>query len=407
MTRRSCFCVLPTVVFVLFALSSEAAAQSSSPPSSRSEEHERAQEAKAKHTHPYVPGFIERQARKFDSKGGFNAVRGIAVTFGGIKAGSGFALGPAGGYTFPDGSFIHAKAVFSIRSYKLLQGLYQARPFADGRLIVNGRVRWQDAPNGPMFAVGPQSPEARAEFDEQRTEISAQALAHPVSFVRLGGGAGWEKYRTSGGAIAQSEDEALLVLPALPGLDADPRYMHTYGMAALDWRKSPGYSRSGTLLQAAAHDFRALDDQPYSFHRIDSVAEQLIPVLRGNMVFDLSARLWSASPDAGNQVPFFLMPTLGGSDFLRGFRNYRFRDRHAMLLTAQYRWYAQEYLDGVLFYEAGKVAPTLGDLVLNNLEKSYGIGLHVHSPRTTLLRLELARSREGLRFIFGFSPVVF
>jgi hypothetical protein len=78
-----------------------------------------------------------------------------------------------------------------------------------------------------------------------------------------------------------------------------------------------------------------------------------------------------------------------------------------MLLTGQYRWYVQEYLDGVLFYEAGKVAPRFGDLDLEDLENSYGIGFHFHSPRATLLRLELARSREGLRLIFGFSPVVF
>jgi hypothetical protein len=394
-------------IAVLFSVPLGAAAQSSTGPASRAEEHARKQREKAKHTRPYVPGFIERQMLRFDNSDGLTTVKGVAVTFGGIKAGSGFALGPAGGYTFPDGSFVRAKAVFSIRNYKLLQALYQARSLADGRLIVSGRVRWHDAPNGPVFALGPNSPNARAEYDEQRTEMSAQALARPVRFVRLGGGTGWEKYRTSGGAIPIAEDESLPIVPPLPGLDADPKYVHSFATAALDWRESPGYSRSGTLLQTAVHDFRALDSQPHSFHRVDGVAQQLIPVRGGNMVFDLSARLWSTSAHGDDLVPFFLMPTLGGSDFLRGFRNYRFRDRDAMLLTGQYRWYAQEYLDGVLFYEAGKVAPRLADLDFSDLETSYGIGLHFHSPKTTLLRLELARSREGLRFIFGFSPVVF
>ena len=151
------------------------------------------------------------------------------------------------------------------------------------------------------------------------------------------------------------------------------------------------------LLEALCRDFA----------NTEGVAQQLIPVLSGNMVFDLSARVWSTSPDDGDVVPFFLLPSLGGSDFLRGFPSYRFRDRDAMLLTAQYRWYVQEYVDGVLFYEAGKVAPAFGDLDLTDLENSYGIGLYFHSARSTLLRLELARSREGLRFIFGFSPLVF
>jgi hypothetical protein len=404
MTRRIRFFLCAMVV--LFASVLNVAAQSA-PPASRAEEHEREQREKANRTHPYVPTFFERQVQRFESGGGFTTVQGVSVTFGGIKAGSGPALGPAVGYTFSDGSVVHAKAVFSIRNYKLLQAAYQARPFADGHLIVNSRVRWHDAPNGPVFAVGPQSTDARAEYDEQRTEMSAQALARPASFIRLGGGGGWEKYRTSGGAIAVLEDEALPLVPPLAGLNADPKYVHTWGTAALDWRESPGYSRSGTLLQAAVHDFRALDEQPYSFRRVEGVAQQLIPVLRGNMVFDLSARVWSTAPDSGHQVPFFLMPSLGGGNFLRGFRNYRFRDRHAILLTGEYRWYAQEYLDGVLFYETGKVAPTIGGLDLDHLERSYGVGLQLHSPRTTVLRLELARSREGLRFIFGFSPAAF
>jgi hypothetical protein len=405
MTRRWWRFLFPT--FVLLGWSLNAVAQST-PPSSRAEEQEREQQQKAQHAHRYEPDLFERQMLRFkNNDDGIRAVPGIAVTFGGIKAGSGFGLGPAGGHTFPDGSFVHAKAVYSIRNYKLLQALYQARPFADGRLLVTGRVRWHDAPNGPVFAAGPQSPDIRSDYDEQRTEVSAQALARPMRLVRLSAGSGWENYRTSGGAIALSQKASPAFLPLPPGLDSDPKYVHAFGSAALDSRESPGYSRSGTLIQATFHDFRALENQPYSFHRVDGVAQQLIPVLSGNVVFDLSARVWSTSPDDGDVVPFFLMPSLGGADFLRGFSNYRFRDRDAMLLTAQYRWYVQEYVDGVLFYEAGKVAPTVGDLDLTNLENSYGVGLHFHSPRSTVLRLELARSREGLRFIFGFSPLVF
>ena len=389
----------------LLAWSFTAAAQS--PPSTRAEEYAQRQAEKAKHTHPYAPGFLERQLLEIEAGGGFTTIRGVTVTFGGIKSGSGFAVGPLVGHIFGDGSVATAKAVISLRNYRLLQGFYQARPFLDGRVIVNGRARWQRAPNGPAFPIGPDSSSQRAQYDEDRAELSAQAFARPVSFLRLAGGTGWEKYQTSAGSVALGEDEALPAVPFLPGRSADPGYVHSYGLAALDSRESPGYSRSGTLLQAVVHDYRARSGGPYAFRRIEGAAQQLIPILRGNMVFDLSARVWSATPGDGQDVPFFLMPALGGGDFLRGFRNYRFRDRDAMLLTGEYRWYVQEYLDGVLFYEAGKVAPRFGDLDLDRLEKSYGIGLHLHTPNTTVLRLELARSREGTRFIFGFTPVLF
>ena len=59
-------------------------------------------------------------------------------------------------------------------------------------------------------------------------------------------------------------------------------------------------------------------------------------------------------------MPFYLMPTLGGNDTLRGFREYRFRGPHAILAQAEYRWEIWSGLDGALFYDAGKVADRRG-----------------------------------------------
>ena len=73
------------------------------------------------------------------------------------------------------------------------------------------------------------------------------------------------------------------------------------------------------------------------------------------------ASLASTSDQAtGQQVPFYLMPTLGGNDSLRGFRDYRFRGPHALLLQGEYRFEIWSGLDGALFYDAGKVAHAPG-----------------------------------------------
>lgn len=376
-------------------------------PASRADEYAREQAEKAQTLHPYTPSFIEGRLIQVDENAGYTSARGVSVTFGGIKEGSGFALGPAAVHTFANGSFVQGKAVYSIRAFKLLQGLYQAPPMFSGNLIVRGRARWHDAPRLPVFRVGPGSPSSRADYAEERTEFTVEALAHPISFVRLAGGSGYEKYNVSGSAIPLSEDERLEIVPPVPGLTADPEYLHSYGQAALDWRESPGYSHSGFVLGAALHDFRQRNNGPYSFREVEGLAQGLVPILHGNVVLDLSARVWTTQTSGGDVVPFFLMPKLGGSNFLRGFRSYRFRDRSAMLLTAQYRWYVQEYVDAVLFYEAGQVAPGPDDFSLRTLERSYGFGIHFHTPAKTVLRLEVARSREGTRFIFGFSPLLF
>ena len=58
-----------------------------------------------------------------------------------------------------------------------------------------------------------------------------------------------------------------------------------------------------------------------------------------------------------------------------------------------------------IFYDAGKVVPRRGDLDFSGLKSDVGIGLRFHGPQTTVLRIEAAKSREGLRLIFAFSPV--
>ena len=138
---------------------------------------------------------------------------------------------------------------------------------------------------------------------------------------------------------------------------------------------------------------------------MDGVAEQFVPILHGNWVLFLGLRASTTSAGSGRTVPFFLMPTLGGGSDLRGYGTYRFRDRHSILLTAEYRWYAQEYVDAAIFYDAGKTVPDRSALDFTGLKSSFGAGVRFHTPLATVLRIELAHSREGLALILAFSPV--
>jgi hypothetical protein len=63
-----------------------------------------------------------------------------------------------------------------------------------------------------------------------------------------------------------------------------------------------------------------------------------------------------------DQIPFFLLPSLGGRSELRGYPNFRFTDRNRMLLTAEYRWTPSKFMDMPIFYEVGKVAAKRSDL---------------------------------------------
>jgi hypothetical protein len=373
---------------------------------SRAAEIAREQAEKAGRLEPYRPPWIERRLLEIEQAGGFGAPRGWFVTFGDIKSGSSIALGPAYGRTLDNGVTIVGKAAYSIRNFKLVQFAARSAPVADGRLVFDGRIRWQDAPLLPVYPLGTFSPRSRADYSERKTEVGARATLQAARFVRLGAGLAFEGFATGGADSGRASIDELFSPAEMPGLGVDPEYMHTFASAAFDSGAGAGYSRSGTLLGASFHDYRQLDEGPFSFRRVDAIARQLIPILHGNWVIDLSLRAATTDADGRDSVPFFLMPDLGGGSDLRAYSNYRFRDRHALLFTAEYRWYVQEFAEMAVFYDAGKVASRRSDLDFDNMRSDFGIGLRFHTPHTTVLRLEAARGTEGARFIISFSPPI-
>lgn len=390
-----------TALALVLALASPLAAQE---PGSRAAQIEAKQQDKATQLRTSTPNWIEQRLLDIEEAGGFGVTKGWFVTFGDIKSGSGFAMGPAYGKLFHNGTLIYAKAAYSIRNFKMAQVSFHPPQTAGGRLAVEGRLRWQDAPTLAFYPIGTDSERSRFDFSETKTEVSGRARFQPVRFVRLNGGVSYEDFDTTYLDLTKPAPDSRLQLIFVPGAGADPSYVHSHVAGAIDWRDGIGYSRHGSLLQATLHDYRQQGGDGFSFRRLDGVAEQYIPILHGNWVIYLGLRASTTDASDGNVVPFFLMPYLGGNS-LRGFRNYRFRDRHSILFTAEYRWYVQEFVDMALFYDAGKVTAERSQLDFDDLKSSVGAGIRFHGPQTTAVRLEVAHSGEGWRLIFGFSPV--
>ena len=100
-------------------------------------------------------------------------------------------------------------------------------------------------------------------------------------------------------------------------------------------------------------------------------------------------------------IPFFMLPAVGGGSSLRGFTSWRFRDRHSLLLQAEWRVLVNSFFDTALFYDAGKVVASRSDLDFDGLKSDYGIGFRLHGPAATPLRIEFAKSNEGLALVFS------
>src|SRR6185503_3426531 len=129
------------------------------------------------------------------------------------------------------------------------------------------------------------------------------------------------------------------------------------------------------------------------------------PFNAGHRVIAFRFRSSFDDPKQGQRVPFYLQQALGGSNDLRGFREFRFRDKNQMVSNLEYRWEAFSGLDMALFGDAGKVFGSRDDFNLKNLETSYGFGFRFNTAKSVFWRIDIARSREGTRAFIKFENV--
>ena len=184
--------------------------------------------------------------------------------------------------------------------------------------------------------------------------------------------------------------------PNTPALElGDVTYITSTARAAFDWRQPLGYSGTGGLYRLQFDDYRNRDGGRYSFRSVEAEVRQLIPLMRANWVVALRGLATVTDVDDTGAVPYFMLPSLGGGSTLRGYPNFRFRDRNRLLMTAELRWTPARFLDMAVFYDTGKVASRRQDLDFNDLRDSFGIGMRVIALKGYALGLEVARSREN------------
>ena len=114
-------------------------------------------------------------------------------------------------------------------------------------------------------------------------------------------------------------------------------------------------------------------------------------------------------------LPFYSLPSLGGSNTLRGYINNRFTDRAAWHAAVEYRfWFVPrgfritdtiriERVGGALFYELGSVADDLGDLLSSTVRQSWGGSLRFALERVALFRVDLGFSEEDTNLTIAFG----
>ncbi len=318
-------------------------------------------------------------------------------------AGGGFTLGAGYRRHVSPYNTLDVRGSITFSGYKRLEAEFLAPRLFNRRGVLSVVGGWREATAVGFYGIGTSNTSAddRANYSFEQPYVSAALDVRPTrKLLVLGGGLEYSQWKQGSGSGTAPSVEEVYTPASLPGLGSSPIYLHSQGTVALDWRTSPGYSRRGGFYGVTVHDFAEPDDT-YSFRQVDYEVIQHIPIHRDAWVLSLHGRVETTYTDENEQVPFFMLPSLGGGSSLRGFTSWRFRDRHSLLLQAEWRVLANRFLEMALFYDAGKVTARRGDVNLDGLKDDYGLGFRFHGPAATLLRIELAKSNEGLAFVFA------
>lgn len=374
--------------------------EAADPPATRAEALQAAREAKARDTRAHTPNAVERGLEFFEEKAVFLLDReGFYPKLGTLTVGSGFSAGV--GFRdrdlFENRGTIDVWAAGSTRAYFATEGRVRFPDLAGRRLFVEGWVGRRDYNGEFFFGLGNDSRRRdQSIYALRTTAVGATAGVRPVRFVTAGGGVEFLTPRVGRG----NDDDLPNVEDAFgevqaPGVTQGANFLRTHGFVALDYSE-PRYARRGGAIRADFSHYNDRTSGRYTFNRLDLDIRQYFGFLSDRRVIALHGFLSTSEAGHGSRVPFYLMPSLGGNDTLRGYRMYRFRGPHALLLQAEYRWEIWSGLDAALFYDAGKTPLERGDLDLRGLHSNYGFGFRFNTAQGIIFRVDAGfGSRDG------------
>lgn len=401
------------LLLIVLACPARAGAQATTAgatPATRAETLEAQRAAREQVLHPEMPGRIERLLLYVENHRlieRLNPPQGLFPTAGTVVRGSGLGVGL--GYRRRPAAerlLFETTAAWTYRNYRALQ-VSGGMPAIGGRPVaLSTGIRWFDYPQEDFFGLGRDSLVGdRVSFTLRGRDAFAQVQGRHAGWLVARTRVGVQRFDVAGGrdgrfpSLEQRFDDA-----AAPGLDHIPALRYAETSAGIDTRDQPGNTRSGGHYTVSVGAFRGGESGAFDFNRIDVKLMQVFPIFdrkRGITLHALASRI---DPVGGARVPFFLMPTVGGSESIRGYRDFRFRDAAAVNVNAEYRWEAFSALDLALFVDAGDVGPTWRSIVGAHLRSSWGLGFRFNTNRRVFLRVDVAGGREGPRIWTSLSP---
>jgi outer membrane protein assembly factor BamA len=382
-------------------------------PATRAGQIEQERQQKAQHLAPETPSGIEHALNVIKQKHIVeritSGIAGFRVHMGGLITGSGFALGPE--YyrrdLLDEQLTVRASIRGSTRKFYLMDSEFDLPRLAHDHVFVNLYGVHRSYSHIDYYGPGPNSAKSgRSDWGLEDTSFQLRTGVQPVHGLRMGGIGRYLLVNVFPGRdhrFAPTQD--LYTEQTAPGIQFQTNYAIGGGFVQYDWRDNPGGPRRGGNYIAQYTTYSDIRRERYAFDRLDIEAQQYIPFFNQRRVIALRGRVEATSPHEGNLVPFYLQPTLGGSEDLRGYRPFRFYDNNAVVLNGEYRWEVFSGLDMALFVDGGQVFNDWHQINYRHLKADAGFGFRFNVRNDVFLRLDTGFSREGFQIWVKFNNV--
>ena len=276
----------------------------------------------------------------------------------GFGASAGYYFGKMGRKT----SSLQANAIVTLN--KQFSGTFSPDIYTkSGDYYYSGRIKFSHYPN-KFFGIGRSTADSLEEEYTSR-DFSALLQRQRVLFGRLMFGL---QYNIAYYDIADYKENGLISM----GVCGSKAFLIS-GVGALvtyDTRDYRFWPSNGGLFKLSAIVYSDVFGSDYNFTSLSVDIRKFVSIYEGMV---LAMQVYGDF--RWNDVPFQLMPMLGGADVLRGYYNGRFRDNMMLTAQAEFRFGIYRWVKGVAFTSVGDVAPKINEFEPDNPKFSYGLGL--------------------------------
>lgn len=276
--------------------------------------------------------------------------------------------------------------------------------------VVEGRGEIERRPHDAFYGIGNGAAGVESRHSQDLERVSAIADVNVISdlHLRFAGAATHLSYGDS--KDTEPSIEMVYDTSMLTGFMSGVR--HLYGELEVRWDSRRAVSMwDAPILPATGWFVSVYNGFTDQLNELDNYwrtgfdVQRFFWLGRGPRVLSLRVAGESVNGDY-DDVSFTELPHLGGKKALRGYAPDRFRDRVALLTSAEYQWDLNRNIAMNLFSDLGRVYSSVDAINASDLRLGFGLGVTVMTGHNFLAEASIASSIDGGAFFYlAFDPV--